>query len=107
GSASVTTAPVLGLGPLLVIVSVQASAPPAMTDAGAVLTSARSATRRDVVAWVVALLFGSVSVSFAVTLAPLNVVPETPAAIDSARMSYVTTADCALAIPGNVQLNVP
>ena len=87
GSVSVTCAPLLAAGPLFVTFSVHASALPGMTVAGALLVSARSAAWRDVVECVVELLLACVSGSFAVTLAELNVVPDVPPAIDSARMS--------------------
>ena len=87
GSVSVTCAPLLAAGPLLVIVSVHASGLPGTTLAGALLVSARSAACRDVVECVVELLAACVSGSVAVTLAELNVVPDVPLAIDSARMS--------------------
>ena len=69
------------------IASVHVSALPGMTLAGAVLTIARSAAWRAVVECVVKLLAASDSGSSEVTTAELNVVPDVPAAIDSARMS--------------------
>jgi len=56
GSVSVTCAPLLAAGPLLVTVSVHASGLPGTMLAGALLVSARSAACRDVVEWVVELL---------------------------------------------------
>ncbi len=81
-----TTAPLLSFGPLFVIAIVHANGAPGVNDAGALLTSERSAVRRAVVACTVALLEGIVSGSAAVTSAALNAVPEVPALIDSARI---------------------
>ncbi len=56
GSVSDSVAPALALGPLFWIVIVHVIVLPGVTFAGPALVSARSAVRRDVVAWVVALL---------------------------------------------------
>ena len=72
---------------LLIIAAVAVIVLPGVTLPGAALTTARSAVRRDVVAWVVELLVSCTSGSAAVTLASLNAVPDTPDAIDSARIA--------------------
>src|SRR5688572_20661496 len=86
GSGSVSIAPTLSFGPRLPTSIVQVNGTPGVNDAGPLLATARSAVRRDVVACTVALFAASVSGSSAVTLAALNVVPETPDAIVSARI---------------------